>query len=35
MINFFKIQWTNHSEEKAMLESEDFLYSRLPDFMFP
>jgi hypothetical protein len=34
-IKFFKIQWSNHSEEEATWESEDFLRSRHPDFMLP
>jgi hypothetical protein len=31
-IRFFKIQWSNHTEEEATWKSEDFLYSRHPDF---
>jgi hypothetical protein len=31
MIKFFKVQWSNHSEE-ATWESEDFVYSHHPDF---
>jgi hypothetical protein len=27
IIKFFKIQWSNHSEEEATWESEDFLHS--------
>jgi hypothetical protein len=34
-IKFFKIQWSNHSEEEATWESEDFLHSCHPDFMLP
>jgi hypothetical protein len=34
-IKFFKIQWTNHTEEEATRESEDFLRSRHPDFPLP
>jgi hypothetical protein len=34
-IKFFKIQWSNHSEEEATWESEDFLHSRHPDFALP
>jgi hypothetical protein len=34
-IKFFKIQWSNHSEEEATWESEDFLRSRHPDFVLP
>jgi hypothetical protein len=33
MIKFFKIQWSNHTEEEAMWESEDFLCSHHPDFV--
>jgi hypothetical protein len=34
-IKFFKIQWSNHSEQEAIWESEDFLHSRHPDFELP
>jgi hypothetical protein len=34
-IKFFKIQWSNQSEEEATWESEDFLRSRHPDFELP
>jgi hypothetical protein len=34
-IKFFKIQWSNHTEEEATWESEDFLHSCHPDFMLP
>jgi hypothetical protein len=34
-IKFFKIQWSNHSEEEATWKSEDFLYSRHLDFVLP
>jgi hypothetical protein len=34
-IKFFKIQWSNHSEEEATWESQDFLHSRHPDFILP
>jgi hypothetical protein len=34
-IKFFKIQWSNHSEEEATWESEDFLCSHHPDFVLP
>jgi hypothetical protein len=34
-IKFFKIQWSNHSEEEATWESEDFLRSRHPDIILP
>jgi hypothetical protein len=35
MIKFFKVQWTNHTEEEAMWESKDFLHSHHPDFVLP
>jgi hypothetical protein len=35
-IKFFKIQWSNHTEEEeATSKSEDFLHTRHPDFMLP
>jgi hypothetical protein len=34
-IKFFKIQWSNHSEEEATWESENFLRSCHPDFELP
>jgi hypothetical protein len=34
-IKFFKIQWSNHSEEEATWESEDFLCSHHLDFELP
>jgi hypothetical protein len=34
-IKFFKIQWSNHSEEEATWKSEAYLYSRHPDFVLP
>jgi hypothetical protein len=34
-IMFFKIQWSNHSEEEGTWESKDFLHSRHPDFVLP
>jgi hypothetical protein len=34
-IKFFKVQWSNHSEEEAMWESEDFLRFRHPEFELP
>jgi hypothetical protein len=34
-IKFYKIQWSNHTEEEATWESDDFLCSRHPDFEFP
>jgi hypothetical protein len=35
MIKFYKIQWSNHTEEEATWESEYFLRSRHPDFKLP
>jgi hypothetical protein len=34
-IKFLKIQRSNHSEEEATWESEDFLCSRHPEFVLP
>jgi hypothetical protein len=34
-IRFFKIQWSNHSEEEATWESGDFHRSCHPDFVLP
>jgi hypothetical protein len=34
-IKFFKIQWSNHSEEETTWESEDFIHSCHPDFILP
>jgi hypothetical protein len=34
-IKFYKIQWSNHTEEEATWESEDFLRSHHPDFKLP
>jgi hypothetical protein len=34
-IKFFKIQWSNHSEEEETWKSKDFLHSRHPDFVLP
>jgi hypothetical protein len=34
-IKFFKIQWSNHSEEEVTRESGDFLHSLHPDFELP
>jgi hypothetical protein len=31
-IKFYKVQWSNHTVEEAIWESEDFLCSRHPDF---
>ena len=30
-IKFYKVQWTNHSEEEATWEREDYLRSEFPD----
>jgi hypothetical protein len=35
MIMFYKIQWSNHTEEEATWESEDFLCSRHLDIELP
>jgi hypothetical protein len=35
IIKFYKIQWSNHTVEKAIWESENFLRSRHPDFELP
>jgi hypothetical protein len=34
-IKFFKIQWSNHSEEEATWESDDFLRSHHLNFELP
>jgi hypothetical protein len=34
-IKFFKIQWSNHSEEEATWGSKDFLHFLYPDFVLP
>jgi hypothetical protein len=34
-VKFFKVQWSNHSEEEATLESEEFLHSHHTDFVLP
>jgi hypothetical protein len=34
-IKFYKTQWSNHTEEEATWESEDFLRSRHPNFELP
>jgi hypothetical protein len=31
-IKFYKVQWSNHTVEEAIWESEDFLCSHHPDF---
>jgi hypothetical protein len=35
MIKFFKVQWSNHTEEEATWESEDFLCPHHPGFVLP
>jgi hypothetical protein len=35
IVKFFKIHWSNHTEEEATWESEDFLRLRHPDFALP
>ena len=32
-IRFYKVQWSNHSEEEATWEKEEFLRSKYPDFL--
>jgi hypothetical protein len=32
-IRMYKVQWSNHSEEEATWETEDFLRSRFPNFL--
>ncbi|WVZ80302.1 hypothetical protein U9M48_027792 [Paspalum notatum var. saurae] len=32
-INFYKVQWSNHSEEEATWEQEEFLQTRYPRFL--
>jgi hypothetical protein len=34
-MKFFKVQWSNHSKEEAMWESEDFLRSHHLEFELP
>jgi hypothetical protein len=34
-INFFKVQWSNHTEEEETWESEDFIRSCHPGFVLP
>jgi hypothetical protein len=34
-IKFFKVQWSNRTEEEATWESEEFLRSRHPNFALP
>jgi hypothetical protein len=35
IIKFLKVQWSNHTEEEATWESEDFLHPRHPGFILP
>jgi hypothetical protein len=35
MIKFYKIQWSNHTVEELIWESEDFLRSRHLEFELP
>jgi hypothetical protein len=32
-IKMYKVQWSNHSEEEATLENEEFLRSNFPDYL--
>ena len=32
-IKFYKVQWSNHSEDEATWEQEEFLKSKYPDFL--
>ena len=32
-IKFYKIQWSNHTEDEATWESEDYLRANYPDFL--
>jgi hypothetical protein len=34
-VKFFKVQWSNHTEEEVTQESEDFLCSLNSDFLLP
>src|SRR6266498_2217713 len=34
-IKFYKIQWSNHTEDEATWESEDYLRANYPDFLPP
>jgi hypothetical protein len=34
-IMFFKVQWSNHTEEEDRWESEDFIHSRHSEFVLP
>src|SRR5207244_10298721 len=33
MIKSYKVQWSNHSEEEANWETEDFLRTHFPEFL--
>jgi hypothetical protein len=33
MIRFYKVQWSRHSKEEVMWETEEFLCSNYPDFL--
>jgi hypothetical protein len=35
MIQFFKVQWSHHSEQEATWETEEFLHSKYPEFLPP
>jgi hypothetical protein len=35
MIQFFKIQWSHHSEQEATWETEEYLRSKYPEFLPP
>ena len=32
-INFYKVQWSNHSEREATWETEEFVQSKYPDLL--
>jgi hypothetical protein len=34
-IKFFEVQWSNHTEEEATWDNEEFLHSRHLDFTLP
>jgi hypothetical protein len=34
-LRFYKVEWSNHSEEEAMWEIEEFVHSHHPDFLPP
>ncbi|WVZ75803.1 hypothetical protein U9M48_023834, partial [Paspalum notatum var. saurae] len=35
IINFYKVQWSNHSEEEATWKQEEFLQTKYPSFFHP